>query len=47
MNAIILILMSLILEEANKQQESVEKRLIQTIVIYVWVVKRNQINSRD
>ena len=41
MNAILLILMSLILEEANKQQASVEKRLIKTIVIYVRVVKRN------
>ena len=34
-------LMSLILEEATKQQASVEKWLIQIIVIYVRVVKRN------
>ena len=47
MNEILLILMSLILEEANKQQASVGKRLIQKIVIYVRIVKRNRINAKD
>jgi len=32
------------LKETNKQQKNVEKRLIQTIVIYVRVVNRNQMN---
>jgi len=33
------------LKETNKQQPNVEKWLLQTIVIYVRVVKRNLINA--